>query len=283
MTASELPLVSVIVPCYNYGRFVEYALDSVKQQTYASWECIIVDDGSTDDTRQVAEKFVSADPRFKYFFQENAGLSAARNTGLSNAGGRYIQFLDADDLLHKDKLRLQAEFLKKHPEADLVYGNAVFFKDNDRQDVSVGNLKRDKINRLKISGKGARIIRNLVINNFMEVSAPLLRRELIERVGIFKPVYRTYEDWQYWFRAAQAGAFFTYIPLPGTETYIRYGHSSMLGNAKTRVHYGIMIRKFWHSSLGQGLKLYNNYRLFKLYVKQAILSVNAKIKPANLA
>lgn len=94
------PVVSVIIPCYNHGRYLSEAIQSVLNQTYKWIEIIVVDDGSTDNTKHVAESF----PNVKYVYQENQGLSAARNSGIVNSVGAYLVFLDADDLLVEDAL-----------------------------------------------------------------------------------------------------------------------------------------------------------------------------------
>jgi len=108
---NAVPLISVIVPCYNQSRFLPDALDSVFRQTIKDWECIIIDDGSSDDTKRVAYEWIERDSRFRYYYKENGGLSSARNYGLSNAMGRYIQFLDADDVILTNKLELQSQQL----------------------------------------------------------------------------------------------------------------------------------------------------------------------------
>jgi len=102
---SDRVRVSVVVPTHNYAHFLPVALDSVLAQTYRDWECIIVDDGSTDDTAAVADVYVRRDPRFRYIHQANRGLAGARNTGVRNARGDGIQFLDADDRLLSPKPR----------------------------------------------------------------------------------------------------------------------------------------------------------------------------------
>src|ERR671938_151456 len=85
------PLVSVIVPAYNYGRFVGEALDSVRRQTYANWECVVVDDRSTDDTRDVVGRYEAEDPRIRYVLcEKNRGPAAARNRGLRETAGEYL-------------------------------------------------------------------------------------------------------------------------------------------------------------------------------------------------
>lgn len=275
MIQDKKPLVSVIVPCYNYARFLPYTLDSILDQTYQNWECIIVDDGSKDNSKEVAGKYVTKDSRFRYIYQENAGLSSARNTGISKRGpSKYIQLLDADDLIHPDKIARQVNYLEANKDADLVYGDAVFFENNEQQDTSLGNIDRSKINRLKISGKGRPILRNLFVNNFIEVSCPLLRAEVITNHGNFRDAYRTYEDWHYWLRIACRGVSFAYDPRPDTVTYIRYGHSSMLGNAMNKVKYGIQLRRAFNSESKEvGMGLYNQFRLWKLYIKWALLKL----------
>ncbi|MEO8255399.1 MAG: glycosyltransferase family 2 protein [Flavobacterium sp.] len=101
------PLVSIIVPCYNQAHYLTEALQSVLEQTYENWECIIVNDGSPDNTEAVAQEWLAKDSRFKYIYKENGGLSSARNAGLEVSRGEYIQFLDSDDLLNRYKLEKQ--------------------------------------------------------------------------------------------------------------------------------------------------------------------------------
>ena len=109
------PRVSVIVPTYNRSHLVGETLESIQKQTLSDWECLIVDDGSTDDTQAVAESFASSDgkDRFHYFYQENSGAQVARNHGFAKSSGLYIQFLDSDDLIDEIKLERQVEGLEE--------------------------------------------------------------------------------------------------------------------------------------------------------------------------
>lgn len=100
------PLVSIIVPCYNQGPYLGEALESVSNQTLSDWECLIVDDGSVDNTAAIAKTFTDRDSRFIYLFKENGGVSSTRNFGIEAAKGAFIQFLDSDDILEKTKLEL---------------------------------------------------------------------------------------------------------------------------------------------------------------------------------
>jgi glycosyltransferase involved in cell wall biosynthesis len=104
-------LVTIIVPCFDQGHFLADALDSVLGQTHPAWECIVVNDGSSDATADVAERYAARDSRVRLFSQENRGLSAARNIGLNLARGRYVQFLDADDWIAPEKLERQVNVL----------------------------------------------------------------------------------------------------------------------------------------------------------------------------
>lgn len=96
--------ISIIVPCYNQGIFLDDCCDSIYKQSYENWECLIINDGSTDDTEKIALSWIAKDNRFKYYYKENGGLSSARNLGLEMATGCFIKFLDSDDFLYPENL-----------------------------------------------------------------------------------------------------------------------------------------------------------------------------------
>ena len=100
------PLVSIIIPCYNQAKFLQETLQSVNHQTYSNWECIIINDGSPDNTEEIALEWCYKDVRFKYFKKENGGLSSARNFGILHARGDLILPLDADDKISKNYLSI---------------------------------------------------------------------------------------------------------------------------------------------------------------------------------
>ena len=129
------PLISVVIPAYNAGQFLDETLESVLSQTYENWECIIVNDGSTDNTESVAKKWCEKDSRFRLTNKENGGLSSARNWGIKESKAEYIAFLDADDILTSDSLEIRINTLLKE-NVDLVYSNAyrINYREYTKQD-----------------------------------------------------------------------------------------------------------------------------------------------------
>lgn len=125
-------LVSIIVPCYNQAQYLDEALQSISDQTYSNWECIIVNDGSIDHTDKIALDWSKVDDRFIYIKKENGGLSSARNSGIEIAKGDYLQFLDADDVLNNKKIEWSISQLKfqENNEKNIVITNFRMFTDN---------------------------------------------------------------------------------------------------------------------------------------------------------
>ncbi len=229
-----MDLVSIIVPCYLQSDFLPETLDSVLSQTYTNWECIIVNDGSTDATEQVAKTYCKRDPRFKYIYQRNRGLSSARNTGLINARGKFIQFLDSDDLISPDKLFHQVDTLIKNEEVDIVYGETLYFDSNEKDRTSRSIDFKNKRWMPCISGKGRLIIEHLLRRNIMVVSSPLIKRSVIDEVGYFNEDLRALEDWFYWLKCALKDKFFLYTDSAKAITHIRV-HSLSMSKDKDRM------------------------------------------------
>jgi glycosyltransferase involved in cell wall biosynthesis len=196
MMAGDSPLVSVIIPAYNSAAFLSDAVDSAVRQTYRSVELIIVNDGSTDDTSSLAERLAAHDARITVVHQPNAGLSAARNTGLKVARGEFVSFLDADDALLPEKIEHQVAFLREHPDCDLVYS-----------DHYIANAKLEPIG-LRAPGPPPLPFGELfVLRNWFPPVVPLITASLARRVGPFDESLHAAEDWDYWIRCAAAGRF----------------------------------------------------------------------------
>ena len=204
--------VSVVVPAHDYGRYLGQAIDSLRRQVDVDWECVVVDDGSTDDTAEVVAALAAADSRITYLSQAASGPSAARNAGLAVASGEFVQFVDADDYLGPRKLAHQLEVFGQHPQADIVYGGVRYFADDDLDDAArPADFSRLEASTARaVSGAGESILAALVDDNFMVVESPLIRRSLLQRVAGFDPRIRRMEDWELWLQFALSGAFFQF-------------------------------------------------------------------------
>ena len=232
-------LISIVVPIYNYGHYIEGTMESLFAQTYQNWECIVVDDGSTDETAEVVKILTQRDSRIRYLRQANQGQSHARNTGLLASEGEYVQFLDADDLIEPRKFELQVEYLADHPEVDIVYGSARYFEDGKR-DLRY-SLWDDRPWMPEVSGV-REVLAALVVSNIMVISSPLMRWQVIEEVGHFYERMLN-EDWDYWLRCAAKGKRFQFADLPGTLALIRIHPRSCSQNQKRMYHAAFTLRE----------------------------------------
>ena len=125
------PRISIIVPCYNQASYIGHTLDSVLAQTCPDWECIVMDDGSADNTREVVQAYCQKDARIHYFRQENGGVSRARNNAVKQAAGEFLLPLDGDDLIGSTYVKEALQYFQEHPETKLVYCLARRFGDVD--------------------------------------------------------------------------------------------------------------------------------------------------------
>lgn len=236
--------VSVIIPCYNYGRFLGETLESLFQQSYPHWEAIVVDDGSTDNTRDVAQHYIEKDARIKYVYQENQGLPSARNTGIENATGEYIQFLDSDDLLQIDKFKLQVAYLEKHPNVAMVYCGLRYFYDTDATVLYKTIERKNHTWHLQKSGKGVDLLPFLVISCVIMPPMPMLRKStMLKEVGMFTKDLKSCEDWEFWLRCAIANLEIYYLDAPNTFSLMRIHKNSMTQNRKVMIPSMIELRK----------------------------------------
>lgn len=216
----------MIVPTYNYGLFIGETLECLRAQTYANWECIVVDDGSTDDTAERVARFMERDARFKFVRQENAKQAAAKNNGLRNSSGQYIQFLDADDLIEPQKFEKQVEYLEAHPDVDIVYGSMRYFKTETPDERLYWVWGENKPWMPEISGSGKEVLTTLVRQNIMVINSPLIRRRVVDAVGLFDNSLPPAEDWDYWLRCAAAGMRFQFEDSLGTLALVRWHSAS---------------------------------------------------------
>jgi glycosyltransferase involved in cell wall biosynthesis len=219
----QMPRVSVIIPTHNRKAFVLEAVASVLAQTYGDYELILVDDGSSDGTGEALKRY---EEHLQYLYQENQGVSAARNCGLELARGEFIAFLDSDDLWLPKKLAIQVAFMDQHPEAQICYTDEIWI----RRGVRVNPKKR----HAKYSGWVYPYCLPLCI---ISPSSALMRRVLFEQVGTFDPQLPVCEDYDLWLRVA---ARFPIFFIPQRLIVKRGGHADQLsrqwwGNDRYRV------------------------------------------------
>ncbi len=201
--------VSIIVPCYNQAQYLDEALQSVLDQTYINWECIVVNDGSPDNTEEVAKKWIKMDNRFKYLYQANGGLSSARNFGITNANGEYILPLDADDKISPTYVALAIETFQQNSALKVVYCKAEKFG----EEVGFFDLKPFSI-------------KTLAIENIIFCTA-MFRKEEWKKVGGYdvNMIYGL-EDWEFWIAILKNGG--SVKRLDEVGFYYRIKSNSML-------------------------------------------------------
>ena len=189
------PLISVVIPAYNAGQFLDKTLESVLSQTYENWECIIVNDGSTDNTESIAKKWCEKDARFCYFYKENSGVSDTRNLGIKEARGEYIAFLDADDLYMPNFLKVCLENLVEK-DVDLVAPKMLEFW-NVQNGVIEDEDKKDYL----YSGKEGIA---LFLHSNRLTMALLCKKSVMDEVGGFT-WHKKAEDLHCWLKVLFAG------------------------------------------------------------------------------
>ncbi len=218
-------LVSVLIPTYNRAYAIQRAIDSVLSQGCESIEVLVIDDGSKDGTRDLIRQRYGADPRVRYFYKENGGVSSARNLGIRECRGEYVAFLDSDDWWLPGKLALQLAGLSRVPEAGMIW--------TDMQAVGVDDqvlhprylrqmyhtyryfkTPRDIFSqeftvRTEALGEvtlyAGDIFPKMAIGNLVHTSTVLLRRERLLKIGFFREDYRSGEDYDFHLRTCKHG------------------------------------------------------------------------------
>lgn len=226
-------LVSVIVPAYNAERFLADSVRSVLGQTREELELVIVNDGSTDRTGELAHSFRAADPRVRVVDKPNGGLSSARNAGIARARGELLCFLDADDVFLPDKLERQVAFLELFPSSDLVYS------DHYVGDASLAPVLLDRRAPPAIPMRQL-----LACRNWFAPMAALLRAGLQRRIGLFDESLAASEDWDFWIRASETGIL-SYLPGP-VGVYRTHGAQMHNDARRMREAQEKVVRKNFH-------------------------------------
>ncbi|NUQ81554.1 MAG: glycosyltransferase [Bacteroidetes bacterium] len=214
---SGTPLVSVVIPVYNGESFLTSCLNSVLDQTWPNLEVVIVDDGSTDRSLDVANAFTG---RKQVISMSNGDVARARNAGILAATGEYIALLDQDDMWKPTKTEKQMAVFLAEPEIDLVFTNLTKFFNSGKT-----HLSRDKdIAARNLTDRN--LFGNLVMKNVLMPSAVIAKKKSLIDAGLFDETYRTAGDYELWLRMAARGMKFRYIPEPLTLYRYHGGNTS---------------------------------------------------------
>lgn len=181
------PIVSIIVPCYNQAEFLDESLMSVLNQTYQHWECFIVDDGSSDNTKEIVKKWVEKDSRINYLYQENNGVCSARNFGIRNSNGEFILPLDADDYLSENYLETCVAGMRDS-HVKISYGKVKCFgQSDDLLDLGIPSME------------------NLLIKNRIPCSGMYRKVDWLANDGYDINMHYGFEDWEFWIQILKRG------------------------------------------------------------------------------
>jgi len=201
VAANQDILVSIIMPAYNAAPHLAATIESVQTQTYSYWELIIVDDGSTDGTAGIAQRYAASDGRIRYVHQANARQGRARNNGLAHAAGYYVAFLDADDLWLPQKLAVQVPFLSASG-ADLIFSDTYIFE--HQQQWAAHNERMHVLDQKFIGPEGLKLF---LASNRIPILTVLCKRQILETVGGFteNKLIQNAEDYHLWLKLLLQG------------------------------------------------------------------------------
>jgi len=211
-----LPRFSIIIPCFNQAHFLNDALQSLLSQSYADWEAIIVNDGSTDDTSLVANEWIKRDDRIKLVEQQNVGLSAARNAGIAATSGLYIALLDADDKYGPNFLQSVNTHLDQG--FGLVCCGYTYFN-------TKGTIHRIVRQSEQLD------FRSILTGNLFPPVAVAFQRQVLDKTGLFDTELKSAEDWDLWIRMYKVEVKISFIE--DTLVYYRVSDNSMSRQAFT--------------------------------------------------
>lgn len=227
------PLVSVIVPCFNSERFIAQTLNCILEIDYPNWECVVVNDGSTDHSQNIIDEFCSRNIQFKSYKQENAGPSAARNFAIAKSKGEYILPLDADDLISKSYISEAINVFLKKPSVKLVYCNARKFG------------RKNKFWKLPDYS-----FSSLLIDNMIFCTAMYRRSDFLKTNGYDINFRNGREDWEFWIEFLKSGG--EVFKIEKVHFYYRTHKRSHNKNANKNI---VAIRKQVYE---KHKELYNN-------------------------
>ncbi|MBW2998991.1 glycosyltransferase [Candidatus Woesearchaeota archaeon] len=216
MAKTKIPKVSIIIPSYNYNWCITEAIESVIRQTYSDWELIIVDDGSKDNSVQIIEKYLTNSKIKLIKHKKNRGLSESYQTGLKNSKGKYIAFLESDDVWHKKSLEIKVKIIEKS-KANLVYTDVKFFGFKDLR-YFTNKLHFDKI-KSEIPINTNFIPRIFLLKNIIPTfSCVIIKKNIFKKLNFNIPVSNPQGlDWWFWLQTFLMNSKIHFIPKKLTK------------------------------------------------------------------
>lgn len=241
------PPLSVLTPVYNNEPFMRRAIDSILEQTFADFEYILVNDGSTDDSQSILEEYAKKDPRIRVICQENRGYIEALNAGMDMAQGELIARMDADDIAMPDRFAKQTAYLRDHPECVAVGGRVLLI---DEEGLPLREMcqerTHDEIDAAHLAGKGGTIVH----------PAMMARRNAIIAAGGYRKEFPWAEDLDLFLRLAEVGQV---ANLPDVVLHYRQ-HLSSIGYSKTALQRQSTIDCIRDAYLRRGLTIPSDLR-----------------------
>jgi glycosyltransferase involved in cell wall biosynthesis len=196
--------VSIVVTCYNYGKYISDCLNSILKQKYQNYEVVIIDDGSTDNTEKVVSPYLE-NQKIKYCKQENMGQAGAKNNGIRNSTGEFIAFLDADDMWADNMLEKEmALFSDKR--IGVVYSRVRFINEKNKEVIIKSNNKY-------LLPRSGNITSYLLFENIVTFSSSIVRKECLDKCGYFDESFKMGIDWDLWLRISTKYQF-SYVNEP---------------------------------------------------------------------
>ena len=228
-------LISIIIPAYNCSKSISRSIDSVIKQTYSNWELLIIDDGSTDKTKEIVEEYITKNPKLKYYHQENSGAPASpRNNGIRRSKGNYIAFLDHDDEWLPEKLAKQV----------------LLFENLDIQNIgfvacNVYTIEENNKKIIKLKNRG-NILEALLEGDFIySCSSVMIKKDVFQKVGLFDENLKCADDWDMWLKISSAGYNFNFVDEPILNYYIHNNNTSKtIGNLKIHLEQEYILKKY---------------------------------------
>ena len=232
----------------------------------------MIDDGSTDNTKQILEDWVLKDSRIKYFYStKSQGPSYARNIGIQKAKGDFILFLDADDIIEKEKLSSHVRGFEKDRFVDIIYGEVRYFKENDKENLLYSLKPENKPWMPQFYGDGSGIVSLILKQNIMAISSPLVKKKVFDLIGGFDEKLQKLEDWELFQRMAINNFKFKFVEAAQSLVLIRQHSSSLSYNVRGMRSYllPILEKHFISSSLNIKNRIYISSRILEEYTDTA--------------